>query len=87
MFFNVAASAVKSGDILDGKYRIERILGSGGMGMVVVVAAKHVDLGQRVAIKFMLKAALRDPAAVERFARRPARRCSSRVLIRHASPT
>ena len=40
------------GEILAGKYRVERILGRGGMG--VVVAAQHIHLRQRVAIKFLL---------------------------------
>ena len=61
------SSRVKPGDVLGGKYRVERILGSGGMG--VVVAAKHVDLGQRVALKFMLKEAMQDPQHAERFLR------------------
>jgi serine/threonine protein kinase len=37
------------GDVLAGKYRVERVLGRGGMG--VVVAARHLRLGERVAIK------------------------------------
>ncbi|MBX3222598.1 MAG: protein kinase [Labilithrix sp.] len=58
---------VKPGDVLGGKYKVERVLGVGGMG--VVVAAKHVDLGQRVALKFMLKEAMADPSHAERFLR------------------
>ncbi|HVU03735.1 MAG TPA: serine/threonine-protein kinase [Polyangiaceae bacterium] len=38
------------GELLDGKYRLVRVLGSGGMG--AVVAAEHVLLGEPVAIKF-----------------------------------
>ena len=55
------------GDVIDGKYEVERILGSGGMG--IVVAARHLDLGQRVAIKFMLRESLTDPGNAERFLR------------------
>ena len=40
----MAAIRVNPGDVLGGKYRVERVLGSGGMG--VVVAAKHIELGQ-----------------------------------------
>ena len=58
---------VKPGDVLGGKYRVERILGAGGMG--VVVAAKNLDLGTRVAIKFILKEAMNDDATVGRFMR------------------
>src|SRR5205085_7237908 len=38
-------------DLLAGKYRVERILGEGGMG--VVVAAHHELLDQRVAVKLL----------------------------------
>ncbi|MDI1476537.1 serine/threonine-protein kinase [Polyangium sp. y55x31] len=41
------------GDVLAGKYRVESVLGKGGMG--VVVAAMHLQLGQRVAIKYLLQ--------------------------------
>jgi tRNA A-37 threonylcarbamoyl transferase component Bud32 len=58
---------VQQGDILAGKYRVERVLGVGGMG--VVVAATHLDLDQKVALKFLLPAALAHPEMVERFAR------------------
>ena len=43
------------------------MLGIGGMG--VVVAAKHIQLDQKVAIKYLLPAALLNPEVVERFAR------------------
>jgi serine/threonine protein kinase len=55
------------GQIVDDKYEVERILGVGGMG--VVVSAMHLELGERVAIKAMLRevAASRDTAT--RFSR------------------
>jgi len=60
------ASPVQPGQLLaGGKYRVDRVLGIGGMG--VVVAATNVSLGQPVAIKFMLPAALKDMESVERF--------------------
>ena len=55
------------GTVLGGKYVVEGILGRGGMG--VVVAARHRELDQRVAIKCLLPEALRIPDVVERFAR------------------
>jgi serine/threonine protein kinase len=58
---------VQLGEVLAGKYRVDRILGAGGMG--VVVAATHLQLDQKVALKFMLPQALEHPALVERFAR------------------
>ena len=61
------ASGVREGDMLAGKYRIERVLGVGGMG--AVVAARHVQLESKVAIKFLLPHMLSNADAVARFAR------------------
>ncbi len=58
---------VDEGTILAGKYRVERVLGRGGMG--VVVAATHMQLDQRVALKFLLPDALDNGEVVERFSR------------------
>jgi serine/threonine-protein kinase len=60
-------AGVREGDLLAGKYRIERILGAGGMG--VVVAARHIHLDERVAIKFLLPEMLSNADAVTRFGR------------------
>ena len=43
---------VSPGEIVAGKYRVERLLGVGGMG--VVVSARHTTLDQVVAIKFLV---------------------------------
>jgi serine/threonine-protein kinase len=61
------AVGVREGDILAGKYRIDKVLGVGGMG--VVVAAHHIQLDEKVAIKFLLPEALGNAEAVARFAR------------------
>jgi len=61
------AAGVREGDVLAGKYRVERVLGVGGMG--VVVAAHHIQLDQKVAIKFVLPAMLDNADVVNRFAR------------------
>jgi serine/threonine-protein kinase len=61
------AAGVRAGDVLAGKYRIDRVLGVGGMG--VVVAAHHLHLDDAVAIKFLLPEALKNEEAVRRFAR------------------
>jgi serine/threonine-protein kinase len=55
------------GEIIASKYEVERVLGVGGMG--VVIAARHMQLGQKVAIKFMRGQAATDSAAVGRFQR------------------
>jgi serine/threonine-protein kinase len=63
----VDQSPVQSGDVLAGRFRVERVLGIGGMG--VVVAARHLQLDSVVAIKFLLPAILENEEAVRRFAR------------------
>jgi serine/threonine-protein kinase len=60
-------SPVQPGEILAGKYRVERVLGAGAMG--VVVAATHVGLGQLVALKFMLQTGGPQREQTERFLR------------------
>lgn len=51
------------GELLAGKYRIERVIGEGGMG--VVVAARHEFLDQSVAIKLLYND-VADPEAQSR---------------------
>jgi serine/threonine-protein kinase len=63
----ICAMSVVEGQLLAGKYRVQRILGQGGMG--VVVAAHHVVLDQAVAIKFLLPESLRNAETVARFER------------------
>lgn len=58
---------LEPGTVLAGKYRIDRVLGEGGMGCVV--EALHQELGSRVAIKFLLPQALANPDIVARFER------------------
>jgi serine/threonine-protein kinase len=55
------------GQVLAGKYQVERVLGQGGMGLVV--QAVHVQLGQRVAIKFVLPEVMHNPEIYGRFLR------------------
>ena len=45
------ASVPEVGAVIGGKYRIDSVVGSGGMG--IVLCATHLDLGQRVAIKVL----------------------------------
>ena len=57
---------VREGDVVAGKYRIERLLGAGGMG--AVFAATHISLEQRVALKFLTHKS-RNPEVLQRFTR------------------
>jgi serine/threonine-protein kinase len=61
-----ADTAVRPGDVLLGKYRVEMIIGKGGGG--VVVRARHLGLGEQVAIKLMREDVI-DRASVARFVR------------------
>ncbi len=61
------AVGVREGDVVAGKYRIDRVLGAGAMG--VVVAAHHAQLDTRVAIKLLWPSKLGDSEAHRRFAR------------------
>ena len=55
---------LRVGDRIADKYVVERVLGQGGMG--IVVAARHVELDQSFAIKFVLPDALRQPGIADR---------------------
>jgi serine/threonine protein kinase len=55
------------GDVIAGKFRIDRVIGRGGMG--VVVQAWHLDFDERVAIKFLLPGAGANEEARSRFER------------------
>lgn len=71
----------REGERIAGKYVVERVLGEGGMG--VVVAARHEALDQRVAIKFLLPHVISDPLVVERFAREA--RAAARIQSPHVA--
>ncbi len=58
---------VAPGAVLDGKYRVDRVLAEGGMGYVV--AATHLTLHERVALKFLLPEVVGQRHLVERFVR------------------
>jgi serine/threonine-protein kinase len=59
--------ALQTGQILDGKYRIIRELGSGAMG--AVYEGENIRIRRRVAIKVLLPAIARNRDAVQRFER------------------
>ncbi len=60
-------SIATPGTVLLDKYRVEGVLGVGGMG--AVVAATHLQLEERVAIKFLFGPVARSPEMVLRFLR------------------
>jgi serine/threonine protein kinase len=74
-------SPVQEGDVLAGKYRVEKVLGFGGMG--VVVSAFRGDLEQRVAVKFLSEAAAERPDAAERFRREA--RAAAKIRSEHVA--
>lgn len=55
------------GEVLAGKYRVESVLGVGGMG--AVLSARHADLGTLVAVKVLLPDASRDSGVTARLVR------------------
>ena len=82
MATDLSNSPVAVGQILADKYRVVRVLGVGGMG--VVVEAMHLDLQKRVALKFMLtEAAAADSDSVARFVREG--RAAARLQSEHVT--
>jgi eukaryotic-like serine/threonine-protein kinase len=75
------AVVVREGETLAGKYRVERVLGKGGMGFVV--AAHHLQLDHKVAIKFMLPEGLSNQGAVARFSKEA--RAAVRIKSEHVA--
>jgi serine/threonine-protein kinase len=69
------------GDVIAGKYRLEKVAGEGGMG--VVYAAEHLVLNQRVAVKILLPGAVASDAVVERFSREA--RAAAKINSEHVA--
>jgi serine/threonine-protein kinase len=64
---------IRPGELLDGKYAVEKELGSGSMGIVVAATSARpggrVAVGERVAIKVMLPDIANNAELVQRFMR------------------
>jgi serine/threonine protein kinase len=69
------------GAMIGDKYRVERILGKGGMG--VVLAARHVELNQDVAIKVLRTSATAHEETKARFLREG--RAAARLTSPHVA--
>src|SRR6516164_652464 len=82
VFFLLAMpTPVSVGDVVARKYRVDRVLGEGGMG--VVVAATDTQLDRRVAIKFLLPDMLSSPDVVARFSREA--RAAAKIHSEHVA--
>ena len=62
-----SGGSFKTGEIVDGKYRIEDVVGEGGMG--AVYSAINEDTGKRVAVKAVLADVANSPQAEARLRR------------------
>ncbi len=74
-------SGVRLGEVLAGKYRVERVLGVGGMGIVVL--AHHIQLDEKVALKFLLPGMLGNSESIARFVREA--RAAVRIKSEHVA--
>jgi len=70
---------IRVGDVIANKYEVESVVGEGGMG--IVVAARHLELQQRVAIKYLLPEIAEQGLAAERFRREA--RSAARIRGEH----
>ena len=67
------------GRLVGGKYKVERHLGSGGMG--AVYAARHVETGGLVAVKVLIPDRANRPMAIKRFSLE----AQNAAALRHAN--
>ena len=68
-------TALWRGEVIAGKYRVDKVVGRGGMG--VVLAAHHLTLDETVAIKVLRATMMGVPGMVARFIREA--RASSKI--------
>ncbi|MBM4357885.1 MAG: serine/threonine protein kinase, partial [Deltaproteobacteria bacterium] len=71
------------GQIVDGRYRIERVVGRGGMG--TVYACRHVVVGKEFAIKVLREGIERSEEVLQRFIREA--QAANAVKSRHICET
>jgi len=71
----VASASQAVGSVLGGRYRINALIGEGGMGRVY--EAEHIEIGKTVAVKVLHPVYTRTPEVVARFKREA--RAASRI--------
>lgn len=76
-----SATSLQPGDVILNKYMIEEVLGEGGMGLVF--KAKHLRIGESVALKLLHPEWARDPTIVARFEQEA--RSSIRIRNEHVA--
>ena len=76
---HVTHPPVKIGEVIGGRYRIDRLLGAGSMGFVV--AAWHLELDQPVALKLLNSDVFEQGEAATRFRREV--RAAARIKSEH----
>jgi serine/threonine protein kinase len=76
--YNIAV--YEPGTVLAGKYRIDRVIGRGGMG--VVLAVVHTELRTQLAVKVLIPKYADRPKVVERFVREA--RAAARLRSDHS---
>ena len=77
---SVTTLGIGVGDVIAEKYRIESVLGAGGMG--VVFAARHTTLNGQFALKFLSREGLLSSQAIGRFYREA--QAAARLRSEHA---
>jgi serine/threonine-protein kinase len=77
----VRSPSFRPGALIADKYVVQRLIGEGGLG--VVVAAKHVQLDQMVAIKYLRPKVLTSQLAAERFVNEA--RLAARIRSEHVA--
>lgn len=78
--FSATTLGIEVGDVVGEKYRIESVLGAGGMG--VVFSARHTMLNGQFALKFLSREGLTSPQAISRFQREA--QAAARLRSEHA---
>ncbi len=69
------------GTVIAGKYRVERVIGEGGMG--IVLAARHLGLDEMVAVKLIREERAEGADALARFQREA--RAAARIKSEHVA--